>query len=59
MATTVNPAGSAAETAALQAALEPNQGKFHWKFALVIGVFHLAAVAAFFMFAGRPSRCLP
>src|SRR5579859_1376687 len=50
MATVINPAHSAAESAALQAALEPNQGKFHWKFALVIGIFHLTALAAFFMF---------
>jgi fatty-acid desaturase len=40
----------ATEAAELQRALEPNRGKFHWKFALVIGVFHLGAVAALFAF---------
>ncbi len=50
MATVTHPAGATTEAAELQAALEPNQGKFHWRFALIIGVFHLGAVAALFEF---------
>jgi fatty-acid desaturase len=34
----------------LERALTPNRDKFHWKFALVIGAFHLAALAALFDF---------
>jgi fatty-acid desaturase len=34
----------------LERALTPNRGKFHWKFALVIGAFHLGALAALFDF---------
>src|SRR6202050_5585758 len=43
-------ASAATEAAELERALEPNRGKFHWKFALVIGLFHLGAVAALFAF---------
>ena len=46
MATATHPAGATTEAAELQAALEPNQGKFHWKFALIIGIFHLGALGA-------------
>ncbi len=48
MATTAEPTALAAEAAELQKALEPNQGKFHWKFALTIGIFHALAVVALF-----------
>jgi len=37
MATLLNPGAAATEAAELQAALEPNQGKFQWDFALIIG----------------------
>src|SRR5438105_932190 len=54
MATVINSANSAAENASFQAAPDsgqsPNEGKFHWPFALVIGIFHVAALAALFMF---------
>src|SRR6202451_4112049 len=43
-------ATTATEAAELQRALEPNRGKFHWKFALVIGIFHWGASAALFEF---------
>jgi fatty-acid desaturase len=50
MATVTVPAGGATEAAELQAALEPHQGKFQWDFALIIGAFHLLALAALFAF---------
>ena len=50
MATVTVPAGAATEAAELQAALEPHQGKFQWDFALIIGTFHLLALAALFAF---------
>jgi fatty-acid desaturase len=50
MATLLNPGAAATEAAELQAALEPNQGKFQWDFALIIGAFHLGALLAFFAF---------
>ncbi len=50
MATVTNPAGAATEAAELQAALEPEKGHFHWSFALIIGAFHLGALAALFEF---------
>ncbi len=31
-------------------AAEPGSGKFHWKFALILGLFHLGAIAALFQF---------
>src|ERR1700733_4315393 len=46
MATATHSAGVTTEAAELQAALEPNQGKFHWKFALILSLFHLGALAA-------------
>src|SRR6202021_2779628 len=49
MATVTNPA-SAAESAEIQAALEPSRGKFPVDFALIIGAFHLGALAALFAF---------
>lgn len=50
MATILGPAGSTQEAEAVQAALVPRRGKFQWDFAIILGIFHLAAFAALFTF---------
>ncbi len=50
MATVLGLAGSAQEARQLEEALEPKRGKFQWDFAIILTVFHLAALAALFEF---------
>ncbi len=57
MATVTNPPSMTNEAAEIQAALEPNRGKFHWPFAIVITIFHLAALAALFNFRWSALAC--
>ena len=50
MGTISGQADSGFEAEAIQAALEPQRGKFQWDFAVILAIFHLGALAALFTF---------
>jgi len=50
LATVTSPATTATEAAEFQAVFQPRKGRFYWSFALIIGAFHLGALAALFEF---------